>query len=69
MGTHSDAMLWYYENVQTALLSDYHSLLLVIFLPLKDINRRFELIRIHVFPGLYIIKRMYTLGPKLAIWP
>jgi hypothetical protein len=49
-GTRPDSLTWYYQTLQTVLLTDAHGLLIVILIPLKDVNRHFELFKVHRFP-------------------
>jgi hypothetical protein len=49
-GTHPDSLIWYCQALQTVLFTDAHGLLIVILLPLKDVNRHFELLKVYNFP-------------------
>jgi hypothetical protein len=49
-GSHPDGLAWYYEALQTLLLTDAHELLIVILITLKDINRHFQLFKVYNFP-------------------
>jgi hypothetical protein len=49
-GMHPDSLNWYYDTLQTSLLTDAHGSLIVILIPLKDINRHFQLFKAYSFP-------------------
>jgi hypothetical protein len=50
VGNRYDNMIWYYQTTRPALLTDAHGFLILMSLPLKDINRYYELYRVHVLP-------------------
>jgi hypothetical protein len=49
-GTRPDSLTWYYQTLQTVLLTDAHGLLILILMSLKDVNRHFELFKVYNFP-------------------
>ena len=49
-GLSPNNMLLYYEMVQVMVLDDTHSFNLVLYVPVKTVNRHFELFKIAVFP-------------------
>jgi hypothetical protein len=59
IGAQFSKLPWYFQNVQAALLADFHSFKLVLFLPLLSVNRRFQRFGIVALPtrclnGTYI---------------
>jgi hypothetical protein len=58
-GMHPDSLNWYYETLQTSLLTDAHGLMIVILIPLKDINHHFQLFKVYNFP-LHLFNKTYA---------
>jgi hypothetical protein len=68
-GTRTDSLTWYYQTLQTVLLTDAHGLLIVILIPVKDVNRHFELFKVYNFPVHLLMHLMLASILKATIWP
>jgi hypothetical protein len=59
VGNRYDSMIWYNETSQASLLTDAHGFLILMSLPLKDINRHYELYIAHIFP-MHLFNNTYA---------
>jgi hypothetical protein len=50
MGSHYSQLPWYHANVTVAMLADSNSFMLIISLPLTTEDRKFQVMRLIVFP-------------------
>jgi hypothetical protein len=43
-------LMWYYQNVQSSLITTLHGVLLVLAMPIKDVECQYDLYKVYSFP-------------------